>query len=250
MSEVRTSHIHVITPITTPGLRKSEDFDDFRDACVKITNEILDEGPASIESEFDEALAIPDVIRKSIAAEKNGADAIVIDCLGGPGVRPAREVVSIPVVGPGESSMHMAAMLGLNFTVVTVLESVCPMIEDTAKIYGVSDKLKSIRVVEIPVLKLEADTEHLYSALAAEAVAAVRQDNSHGIVLGCTGMSGCAEFVETALRNEFGVYIPVVDPVPVAIATAITLVKLGLSNSKKTYAKPHKKDIVGFDIQF
>src|SRR3546814_4706331 len=84
-------------------------------------------------------------------------DAVIIDCMGDPGLKAAREVVSIPVLGPSETAMHLAAMLGHRFSIVTVLDSVVPMIDNLAKLYGMADKLASIRVIDIPVLDLESD---------------------------------------------------------------------------------------------
>lgn len=56
--------------------------------------------------------------------------------------------------------MHFAAMLGLKFSVVTVLYAVIPMFRNNAKIYGVAEKLASVRVVDIPLLEREQNPLH------------------------------------------------------------------------------------------
>ena len=43
---------------------------------------------------------------------------------------------SIPVIGPCETAMHYASMLGHKFTVLTVLERTKPLIENLSKILG------------------------------------------------------------------------------------------------------------------
>ena len=240
--------IHVITPVTMMEARTGKAFAEFERDGIVITCESIEVGPASIESEFDEVMCAPDTLARAVRAEQDGADAIVIDCLGDPAVKPARELLSIPVIGPGETSMHWAAMLGGPFGIVTVLDSVIPMIENHARIHGLGEKLKSVRVVNIPVLELEKDMGRVTKELAAEAVKAVRQDKVRGIVLGCTGMMGCAEAVEAALLQETGVYVPVIDPVPAAIEQAIAFVNRGLSNSKLTYANPPAKELTGMDF--
>lgn len=240
--------IHVITPIVTQGFRNCDDFAMFESADLTVTCDLLDAGPSSIESEFDEAMAVPDMLRKAVKAEREGADAIVIDCLGDPGVKAARELLQIPVIGPGEAAMHMVAMLGHKFSVVTVLDSVCPMIANNARLCGLDSKLASIRVVQVSVLDLEKDKESLYRNLAAESIAAVREDKAHAIVLGCTGMMGCADVIMQVLTQEFGTFIPVVDPVPAAMVTAMGMLKLGLFHSKLTYAVPPKKPMIGYDM--
>lgn len=241
--------IHVITPVISSEMRNPKDFEMFEGDGIRITHENLDVGPSSIESEYDEALSVPDTLRKCVAAEQDGAHAIIIDCLGDPGVKPARELLRIPVFGPGEAAMHMAAPLGEKFSVVTVLDSVCPMINNNARSYGLFDKLASIRVVNTPVLEIEKNPQKLFRDLGREAIAAVREDKAHAIVLGCTGFFGCAEVIMDMLEKEFGQYIPVIDPVPAAIVTAIGVLKLDLSHSKRTYANPPVKPVVGYDIR-
>ena len=69
-------------------------------------------GPASIESHYDEALAVPGVL-----AELGGADGYVIACFGDPGLDAAREVADGPVVGMAEAAMRAASYLGRGFSV-------------------------------------------------------------------------------------------------------------------------------------
>ncbi len=243
-----TKRIHVITPVTMPCARPPAAFHDLEQDGIVITQEQNSVGPATIESEFDEVMCAPDTLARAVKAEQDGADAIVIDCLGDPAVKPARELLSIPVIGPGETALHWAGMLAGPFAVVTVLDSVRPMLENNARIFGMQDKMKSIRVVNIPVLELEKDMGRVGELLSVEAVRAVREEKVRGIVLGCTGMMGCAAAVEAALLKETGVYVPVIDPVPAAIEQAIAFVRLGLSNSKLTYAVPPAKELKGMDF--
>jgi allantoin racemase len=121
VSEI-TCSIHLLTPVVTTGLWNLDKLEQLKRPGTQITRSTLRTGPSSIECEVDEALAVPDIIKQAIEAESNGASAIVIDCMADPGMRPAREAVAIPVLGPAETSMHLAAMLGQRFCVVTVLE--------------------------------------------------------------------------------------------------------------------------------
>ena len=238
--------IHIVTPIITQGIRSLDDVAPLAEAYgIEFRHSLLDKGPSSIESEYDEALAVPDTIVKCVEAEKAGADAVVIDCMGDPGVKPSREMVSIPVLGPGETSMHAAAMLGHKFSVVTVLDSVVPMLNNLAKIYSVSDKLASIRSINMPVLEIEKDFEKTQRLLAEASLAAVREDGADAIVLGCTGFLGCAEKITDLLKSE-GYDIPVIDPIPLTVMTAHALAAVHLSHSKKTYGVPRDKEIAGY----
>src|SRR5690606_36850978 len=129
----RSMRIHVVAPVTSPELSKIEDFEAYARPGTEVVVSILDEGPASIESQFEEALALPDVLRQVALATAGGADAIVLDCMGDPGLGAAREITPIPVVGPAQSSMHIASMLALNFSIITIGDSVEGIFHDLTR---------------------------------------------------------------------------------------------------------------------
>ncbi|TAK35714.1 MAG: hydrogenase expression protein HupH [Chloroflexota bacterium] len=240
--------IRVVTPITTVGLVNAKGYQAIAGPDTEISVVQIDRGPASIESEFDKMLAIPDTVFKIMEAEREGMDAVVINAMGDPGLHPARQVVSIPVVGPAEATMHIASMLGHRFSVVTILGSVAPMLGGLAKTYGVFDKLASARWIGIPVLELETDPKRLVESLVQESITAIKEDGAHVIVLGCTGMFGLVEAVQSGLAQQGYGEIPVLDPIPVAIRMAEALVDLRLTHSKLAYPPPSDKRIVGFDV--
>jgi allantoin racemase len=239
--------IHIVTPVTTRGVRSLDDVAHLAHAGLTITHSILESGPPSIESEYDEALAVPATIAEVVKAERSGADAVILDCMGDPGMRAAREMVSIPVLGPGETSMHLAAMLGQRFGYVTVLNSVKPMTRNVMRLAGVEDRLASIRVVDIPVLELESRIDEAKQRLGACAVKAVEEDDADVIILGCTGFLGCASAIGAHLADH-GHDVPVIDPVPATLCIAEGIVRAGLSHSKLCFPLPRPKVIAGYDM--
>ncbi|MBX6426847.1 MAG: hypothetical protein IRZ09_13105 [Variibacter sp.] len=56
------------------------------------------------------------VLNKLIQAQERGYDAIAIGCFLDPAMQEAREIVNIPVLGLGETSMLMACMFGHKFS--------------------------------------------------------------------------------------------------------------------------------------
>lgn len=199
----------------------------------------LDYGPASVECEYDEALCIPNFLEKAIEAEKEGYDGIISFCFGDPGVKPAREVLNIPVVGAAESSMLFASLLAKSFSVVTVLPNVVPMIENISKLLGVNGNLASVRYVNIPVLKVN-EKEKLKSSLLEEMIKAIENDNAHALVLGCTGMMGVAADLQQKLR-ERGYDVPVIDPAFAATKMLESIITMGVKQSRLTYMSPPSK---------
>ncbi len=241
------SVIQLLTPIVAKGLRLLDDVKPLERSDLEIRHTILDQGAATIESEYDEALCVPDTIKKAIEAEQSGASAIVIDCMGDPGLNACREAVSIPVLGPSQTAMHIASMLAHRFGFITVLDRLRPMVDSLVAVYGIEGNYASFRAVDIPVLEIEKDIGRLNNALTDQAIHAVKDDGADILILGCTGFMGCAEAMrEGLLACELDV--PVIDPIPLTIHLADALVRTGLSHSKRTYPMPGAKEIIGFDM--
>ena len=239
--------IELITPIITRGVRTLDDVLPLERPDLTITHSLIDRGPSSIESRMEEALAVPDTVRKAAQAQENGANAIVIDCMGDPGLHACREVVSIPVLGAGQTAMHLANMLGSQFAFITVLDRLKPLVDDLVATYGLREKYTSFKAVDIPVLDISCDLDSLNAALTEQAITSIESDGADIIVLGCTGFLGCAEAMQSALRTA-GLDVPVIDPVPATIHMAEALIRSGLSQSKRAYPHPDKKPIVGYDL--
>ena len=95
--------IEIITPITRKEERDAvmEVYQQYASPGTVLNIDFLERGPESIESDFDSALAVPDILRISKKAEAAGMQAILIDCMGDVGLYAVRELVDIPVVGWG-----------------------------------------------------------------------------------------------------------------------------------------------------
>lgn len=238
--------IRVVSPIVTKGFRRVEDLKKLECPGVTVTHSEIATGPGSIESEFETAFSVPGAVASILEAERQGADAVVIDCMGDPGLRAAREVATIPVVGPAQTGMHIASILGHKFSVLTVLRRLRASFENTAALAGLSTKIASVRSLDIPVLELERDLARTRARLIEEGVKAVEEDGAEALIFGCTGLMGCAAALRQGLLQR-GIDVPVVDPIPTAVAFATALVRAGLSQSRLTFPLPPEKELVGYD---
>lgn len=239
------AHIHLIAPVTTDFDLESP-VEHLKERGLEFSTSHLTMGPASVESEFDELFAGPDTVIKAMEAEKNGADAVIVLCMGDPGVKQAREAVSIPVLGPGETAMHHAAMLGHKFTVMPTLERRKSTYEHHARLYGVENRLASVRPVGVPVLEIETNQD-IQRALIEKAILAVEEDGADVLILGCVGFRGVDTLIADALAKR-GHNVPVIDALPLTVLTAATLVWTGLSHSKNAYPFPPAKSFEGYEI--
>ena len=202
-------------------------------------------GPASIESHYDEALAVPGLLAEIAAGERDGVDGYVIACFGDPGLDAARELARGPVIGIAEAAMHTASFLGRGFSVVTTLGRTRGRAWELAARYGMSTFCRNVRACEIPVLELDLPGSPARERITQECKRAVEDDGADVVVLGCAGMADLCAY----LSEQVGV--PVVDGVAAATKTVESLVALGLQTSTRSeYAAPGSKQYAGLLEQF
>jgi allantoin racemase len=197
----------------------------------------VDEGPASIESLYEEYLSIPNTIDKMLEMEKKGYDAAILGCYGDPGLDAIREITDkMVVVGPGEAGVMAAALCGHRFSIITVTNSIINALHHLVEKAGVGKKLASVRAIETPVLELASNREDTVKKLIEEGRKAIREDRADTLVLGCMSMG----FLNTAEEMSEALGIPVVNPGRVSLKMAEALVGTGLVHSKLAYMTPPK----------
>lgn len=239
-------HIHLLVPTTTPF-----DFLAHVGRFTAGTDIVLSQshaaaGVASIESELDELFAGPDTVKRAIEAQNNGADAIVIVCLGDPALAQARQAVTIPVLGPGQTAMLHACLLGNRFSIIPTLENRKADYRKHARLYGLEGNLASVRPANVPVLDIDR-TENLEDVLVARALEAIEQDEADTIILGC----GCFKDIDKAVHarlQDHGHDVPVIDAIPLTVLIAFALVRSGYTHGKTAFPFPARKARPGYDL--
>jgi len=158
------------------------------DAEAKVVH--LSKGPVHLEYHYYEHLIMDETLEWVRRAEKEGFDAVVIGCFYDPGLREARELVSIPVIAPAEASMHVASTLGHKFSIIVGRRKWIPKMESNVYQYGLEKKLASFRVINFTVTRMAKEPEKLKEAIFKAAKQAIEEDGAEVIVLGCTIESG------------------------------------------------------------
>jgi Asp/Glu/hydantoin racemase len=193
---------------------------------------------------FDRSLAMLANVDAGIRAAQQGADAILINTFGDYGIAELRSVLSIPVVGAGETSMMVASTLGSRFAIVTIWPSSLRFIYDERiTACGMSQRCASLRYVlenkdisddsgDAAVEKLRAGDAGLLDRVIEAARSAVRMDGVDTIVLGCTCMAPIASQVAAHLD------VPVVEPMTAGYMYAESMVRLGMRHSRVAYPEP------------
>ena len=196
-------------------------------------------GPVSIESHYDEALAVPGLLEQIAVGNAQGADAFVIACFGDPGMDAVRELGDGPVVGIAEAAMHVATLLGRSFSISTTLSRTTGRAQDLVRRYGFDAACVSVRACEIAVLELDDPASNAYQLILEECRQAVSVEGADSIVLGCTGMGS----LFASLSRETGV--PVIDGVAAATELESLVVLRATTSRRQEYAPPLRKRMTG-----
>lgn len=181
------------------------------------------------ESAIGLALCVPGVLQALRLAEGR-YDAVVMGCFVDSAIREARVAATIPVIGPGQSSLALAQTLGGRFGVVTILPSNVPDIEQL--INGMQLGHLSARVESIglgPDGVMDAPGQAL--ARTEEAARRLVARGAQVILLGCLSYS----FGPFASELGARLGLPVIDPLRAAIAVAYAHVSMGVRQSTRAH---------------
>lgn len=200
-------------------------------------------GPTSIESAVEEAWCVVGSMKTAYRV-RDEFDALVIGCFGDPGIRPLRELLDIPVVGPAEATIHTAAQVADRFTWLTILDETVPMSHEQAHEHHLSERCVSVRSVDAPVESIDHESTELVDRMVSEGRAAVDEDGAEALFPGCMSLS-FAQQHET-VQSRLGV--PFLDPASIALEQAASWARHGVVQSPKTYPEaPFEKlgDLLG-----
>ena len=98
-----------------------------------------------------------EVLENVQTAMRKGYDAFLIGNIGDPGLQAAREIANIPCSALGETSVHLACMMGRSFSLVTINEKFTQRIVDNIGRYGLSSRLAAVNRMKVErILHLDA----------------------------------------------------------------------------------------------
>ena len=151
-----------------------------------------------------------------IAREAPGMDAVVVAASTDSGVRAARDLLQIPVVGLTEASLHVACLTGTWFGTVTLSRRSNEILHDQIDAAGLASRCRASRFVEATPQDVVADAAGVAGLVAAE-IARVVDAGAEAVVLVGAVM---AAFVDVACP------VPLLEGVSCAVAMAEALVRL------------------------
>jgi allantoin racemase len=174
---------------------------------------------------------VAEVARK---AEAEGFDAVVPFGTLDAGVELARNLVRIPVVGAGQSVMHLGVQLSNRLGVVAYESSSIPFMRKNFHAWRVLDSVVGLRAIEIPLIDSTKNKAAMRDRFLQSAKDLIENCAAEIIVpMGVTMVP--VQYSPAEFAKELGV--PVLDALATSIQTAEMMVRMGVTHSTRSYPR-------------
>lgn len=200
--------------------------------------------PENIDYYYNKHIVEMVVFEDVMRAEQEGFDAVIVGCCYDPGVRVARELVDIPVIGPLEATILMSPYYGHDYVVVTDHHKAVPYLRDMVRVYG-GENCRDVSCIDWWVTDMIQDTEGVAKDALVKCRKAMEQARAEVVVLGCTIIAASMEkwFLDTKAPRD----LPILNTNTFSLKMAEALgdlKKQGLYNINRGgyYQKPHQRN--------
>ena len=223
--------IDILVPVSVDLWNKNalEYANRIKSSDVEIGVHSLTDGIASIECDYDMALAAPHTVAKAEQLEKEGSQAVIIFCFAEPALAACKEKLGIPVIGIREAAYAMASLVGDRIGVISPIPATSQTFER-----GARNKVHMYAPLNLPVLEYTdpVKVEKGVDIKTAELVAG----GCDVVVLGCGSMMGLDLSRLMEKHN-----VPIIFTLPAAIYAAEYMVRSNIRQSKIAYPFPPVK---------
>lgn len=174
-----------------------------------------------------------------VSRHAGDCDAVLIAVSYDTGLRAARELLPIPVVGMTEAGLLTACMLGGKVGVIVFGRRVLPMYQELVAGYGLASRIAGWRVLESSAPYAQATHDELDREIAATARDLVEHEMAETILLTGAVMAG------VPARVQPQVPVPVIDCIACGVRQAELLAALKLPKpTTGSYAAPGPRELV------
>ncbi len=150
------------------------------------------DGPPNIDYYYSKHILELIIFEQVMRSEEQGYDAVIVGCCYDPGVRAARELVDIPIIGPLEASIQFASYFGHDYVVVTDHHKALPYLRDIVHLYG-GRHCRGVSCINWWVTDMIKDTALVARDAQAAAKRELEASGAEVAILACTIISACAE---------------------------------------------------------
>lgn len=183
-------------------------------------------------------LALLDSIK---SAEEEGFDAVISGCCYDPGVMVARELVDIPVIGPFEASLNLLSYYGRTAVIVTDHVKAGSQMKDNVKLYGASDRVLGLDVINWYVRDMIKDTSAVARDVVEVTAKSIAATGAEAVILNCTIIA--AAYQKYLMEGGEPAPFPILNPNLMALTMAEGMARLYRKGAAKIsrlgyYAQP------------
>lgn len=183
---------------------------------------------------YEVQMSAPLFIEGFIDAEHQGYDAAVPLGMLDLGVEGARSVVDIPIVGPLQASLQVAATIGDRFGLITYRDESIGPCRARVQGYGMGDRIAGFRSSKMKMTDYARSVDRLTENFLTAARELIDENGAEVIIP--AGASQCPLHLDPRwVMDQIGV--PVVEAFGAPIQLAATLVRLGLRQSRVRHPK-------------
>jgi len=185
-------------------------------------------------SQVNSLSAGPLVAEIAVKAEADGYDAVVPFGTLDAGVELSRNLVRIPIVGAGQSVMHLAVQLSNRLGVIAYEEKSIPFMRKQMHAWRVADSVVAMRSVQVPLMESTKNRDAIRERFIRCAREMIDDHDVEIIVpMGVTMVP--VQYAPEEFKKELGV--PVMDALKTSIQTAEVMVRMELTHSTRTYPR-------------
>ncbi|MBC7779218.1 MAG: hypothetical protein H7125_03850 [Proteobacteria bacterium] len=195
---------------------------------VAATSFIYGIGPAEIQ------MLAPYYIEAYRRAEQEGYDAAVPLGMLELGVDGGRSAVDIPVVGPCEAALHLAALLGDRFGCIGYEARMRPFMRAIVARHGMAERIAGWKDVGLDNPDLAGKRDQVIASFLNAARSLIDENGAEVIIP--MGVSHCPTLFTAQWAAE-QLQVPVVDGIGAPIRLAATLASLKLTHSRIRWPK-------------
>lgn len=190
-------------------------------------------------SSAEVSLVAPALMKAFKEAENQGYDAVVPLGFLDLGVEGGRCVVDIPILAPMETALHVAAMCGERFGLITYHEIQFPITEVLVRSYGMQHRVAGIASSGFDLPDIAANRDAMVENFIKSARKLIDEHRADVIIP--TGITQCPVHMDPKwLSKELGV--PVVEGIGAPIRMAALFADLGLYHSRSRWLKSKSLD--------
>lgn len=199
-------------------------------------------------------LMVREVIETIVAADREGFDALVVNCFDDPGVKEARALIDTPIFGLSEPTFYYACQLGEKIgMLVPDMPGQVAFVRNQFEALGLGSRLitDGVRAERKPFRESLAEALQNPQAMVDRLQLQARElvdDGANVIVIACGGLGQFCGLLNFHAFEYNGAIVPVVNPLTTAVKTAEMFVTMQRALGTTIPSYVHAKRLSPADV--